>query len=245
MYRFCTTSVPTHSCFPGSRVLAWCGNKKMNKFRYSRDGGLVLRILRERIRSLRCAAAVRYSHSHQEPQGSRSSLLPTNQFLFLVNRNIRNRANSLNKKEKAFSNRYFFGTLCEFQRRLCTLLTRPLRCASAPGGDPRNPARNVRAEGFVFRAESLSQRGFLVGEDKQVRDEPCAQRVLENPNVAEQRRLAQNHRDHRDIHRIANVTIKPIHHQMPRRKGGCRRTQSLQRETRKGIEHYERPGSNE
>src|SRR5271156_2438981 len=205
MYRFCTTSVPTHSCFPGSRVLAWCGNKKMNKFRYSRDGGLVLRILRGKnpLPALRSGRQV-LAFSPRTSRFAQLSL-PTKPFLIASHRNIRNRASSLNKKEKPFSNRYFFGTLCEFQRLLCTLLPRPLRCASTPGGDPRNPARNVRAEGFVFRAASLLQRGFLVGEDKQVCDEPCAQRVLENPNVAEQHRLAQNHRDHREIHRIAKV----------------------------------------
>src|SRR5271155_4603236 len=143
MYRFCTTSVRTHSCFPGSRVLAWCGNKKINKFRYSRDGGLVLRVPRGKnpLPALRSGHEV-LAFSPKTSRFARLSL-PTKPFLIASHRNIRNRANSLNKKEKPFSNRYFFGTLCEFQRRLCTLPPRALRCATPPRGDPSS-AQSIR-----------------------------------------------------------------------------------------------------
>src|SRR5271155_6127031 len=125
----------------------------MNRFQCSRDGCGVLRILRGKnpLPALRSGHEV-LAFSPQTSRFARLSL-PTKPFLIASHRNIRNRANSLNKKEKLFSNRYFFGTLCEFQRRLCTLPPRALRCVTPPGSNARNPARNVRAEGFVFRAE--------------------------------------------------------------------------------------------
>src|SRR5580704_1055864 len=132
-----------------------------------------------------------------------------------------------------------------FSPKSAQLLAFTLPPVTKPRTGTRNPARNVRAERFVFRAESLAQRGFLVGQDKQVRYQPREQRVLENANVTEQQRLFQYYGDHRDIHRIANVTIKTLHHQVARRKDGRGRAQSLQRKTRKRIEHYERAGSNQ
>jgi uncharacterized protein (DUF1697 family) len=78
-----------------------------------------------------------------------------------------------------------------------------------------------------------------------VRGEPSEQRIFENANVAEQHRLPQNHRDHRDVHRITNVTIKTLHHQVARGNNGRRRTQSLQRETRERIEDNVCAGCNQ
>src|SRR5215471_2835469 len=108
--------------------------------------------------------------------------------------------------------------------------------------EPRDPTRDVGAEVIILFAELAAQRRLFIKKAKGKKTEPYDYSVTEQPGVAEEESLAEDHRQHSHVHGVAHVTIEPGHDQMLGRRDGRRRPQALDREAGERIEQDRQPG---
>src|SRR5437762_8128560 len=103
---------------------------------------------------------------------------------------------------------------------------RPSR--GAPGGQPRNPPRDIGPEILVLASKTLSQHRLLIRQDKGVEGEPHEPAVNQETPVAEQDRLAENDGDDGNVNGITHVAIQTRHYEVLRRRDRRRRAKPLQ-----------------
>ena len=110
----------------------------------------------------------------------------------------------------------------------------PLAGPGAPWGQPGPPARDGTAMGGVFAAELACQGRLLVTEDE--RDHGGGERAIsEQHRPPQQQGLAQDGRDHREVHRVANVPVQTSHDQVGGRRDRRGRADALDHEPGEGV----------
>ena len=102
-----------------------------------------------------------------------------------------------------------------------------------PWCEARYPAGHICGESGVLDWEGSAQGGFLIGQDKDVRYEPCTQSVNENADIAEEERLAEYQRYDCDIHGVADEAIGSGDDEVLGWKDGRGRAETLECETEK------------
>jgi hypothetical protein len=108
-----------------------------------------------------------------------------------------------------------------------------LRLSAYPWSDAGNPARNISAKGRIRGPECPLQRRFLIQHNVEVGCGPKQRAVCDETPIAEQKSLAGNGNEDRDVHRISYVTVEAGYDEMVRRRNRRRGDQSFKRETRK------------
>jgi len=108
-----------------------------------------------------------------------------------------------------------------------------------PRAEPWNPAGNTAAEGFVFRSKRSLERWLLIGKHEQVETHPDKGAIFEHAHIRKNQALARYDRHDSDVHRIADIPIKPSDHQVTCRENrrGC--AQSFDRKPNKRIRQHQ------
>jgi hypothetical protein len=115
----------------------------------------------------------------------------------------------------------------------------------APWGEARDPARDVRTVGFVFRAEGFAEGRFFVEHNEEMRGRPREECVEEKMLVAEGNSLAEDERRDCNVHWVSDETIGTLNDEVLRGKDWGGSADSLQCEAREGFEEHCHAGGDE
>ena len=88
-----------------------------------------------------------------------------------------------------------------------------LRLAYRARRVPRNAGGHRAPVGLLVRAEAAGEGGFLVPADEPRDDQPGKPGVQQQPEPAQEQRLACDGRQHRHVHGVADVAIHPANDQ--------------------------------
>jgi hypothetical protein len=108
---------------------------------------------------------------------------------------------------------------------------------SRASGSNRKPTGNSRAVVLVLGTETPSKAGFLLEDEEELEEEPRRRGPGEQDLAAEQQRLADDQRQHSDIHRVAGEPVETVHDEALGRRPGSRRAAAFEREASGRLEH--------
>jgi hypothetical protein len=108
---------------------------------------------------------------------------------------------------------------------------------SRASGSSRKPTRHSRTVVLVLGAEAPSKAGFLLEDEEELKKEPRRRGPGEQDLPAEQQRLADDQREHADIHRVARDPVEAVHDEALGRRPGSRGAVAFEREASGRLEH--------
>jgi hypothetical protein len=112
---------------------------------------------------------------------------------------------------------------------------------SKASGSNRKPTRHSGAIVLVLGTEAPSKAGLLLEDQEELEEEPRRRGPGEQHLPAEQQRLADDQRQHPDIHRVAREPVETVHDEALGRCPGSRGAAAFEREASGRFEHEYEP----
>ena|ERR1700730_4741808 len=113
--------------------------------------------------------------------------------------------------------------------------SRKVRCRAK--AEPGNPSGNVRGEAGVFAPELPSEGRLFIGANEELKCQPDQKAIDEDAWISKKHRVAEDDREHADVHRISNISIQAGDDEMLGGQDRGRRSDALNDKAYEAIQH--------